>query len=92
MYQKKIPQQLEFPNFYLPFSGQLDPQNRWVLLAQIVPWDLAEEIYHAGLSPDQGAPIKPSRVALGALLIKEKPGLTDRETVSATPINKLRPL
>ncbi len=83
MYRKKIPQQLEFPNFYLPFSGQLGPQNRWVLLAQIVPWDLAEEIYHASLSPDQGAPIKPSRVALGALLIKEKLGLTDRETVAA---------
>jgi len=27
MYRKKIPQQLEFPNFYLPFSGQLDPDN-----------------------------------------------------------------
>ncbi len=50
MYRKKIPQQLEFPNFYLPFSGQLDPENRWLLLAQLVPWDLAEEIYHADLN------------------------------------------
>jgi len=87
MYRKKIPQQLEFPNFYLPFSGQLDPENRWVLLAQLVPWDLAEEIYHAGLSSDQGAPIKSARLALGALLIKEKQGLTDRETVAAIQEN-----
>jgi IS5 family transposase len=87
MYRKKISQQLEFPNFYLPFSGQLDSDNRWVLLAQLVPWDLAEEIYHASLAPDQGAPIKSARVALGALLIKEKLGLTDRETVKAIQEN-----
>ncbi len=87
MYRKKISQQLEFPNFYLPFSGQLDSENRWLLLAQLVPWDLAEEIYHASLDPDQGAPIKSARVALGALLIKEKLGLTDRETVKAIQEN-----
>jgi hypothetical protein len=42
-------QQLEFPDFYLPFSGQLNPDNRWVKLATRVPWELAEEIYHANL-------------------------------------------
>ena len=63
-------QQLEFPDFYLPFSGQLDPENRWVKLAKLVPWGLAEEIYHADLCEDFGAPVIPSRVALGALIIK----------------------
>ena len=65
-------QQLEFPDFYLPFSGQLDPENRWVKLAKLVPWGLAEEIYHADLCEDFGAPVIPSRVALGALIIKER--------------------
>ena len=74
-------QQLEFPDFYLPFSGQLDPKNRWVKLAKLVPWGLAEEIYHADLCEDFGAPVIPSRVALGALIIKERLKLTDRETV-----------
>lgn len=74
-------QQLEFPDFYLPFSGELDPDNRWVKLASLVPWELAEEIYHADLCEDFGAPVVPSRVALGALIIKERLRLTDRETV-----------
>lgn len=80
-------QQLEFPDFYLPFSGHLDPDNRWVLLAQLVPWEVAEQIYHADLCPDFGAPVVPSRVALGALLIKERLRLTDRETVTTIQEN-----
>jgi len=87
MYRSKNRQQLEFPNFYLPFSGHLDPENRWIALSQLVPWELAEEVYHEGLCEDFGAPIVPSRTALGALLIKERLGLTDRETVAAIQEN-----
>ncbi len=83
MYRSKNRQQMEFPDFYLPFSGYLDPENRWIALARLVPWELAEEIYHADLCEDSGAPIVPARVALGALLIKERLVLTDRETVEA---------
>ena len=83
MYRSKHRQQTEFPDFYLPFSGHLDPDNRWIALARLVPWELAEEIYHEGLCEDFGAPIVPSRTALGTLLIKERLGLTDRETVEA---------
>jgi IS5 family transposase len=81
MYRSKNHQQLEFADFYLPFSGGLDAENRWITLARLVPWELAEDIYHAELCDDFGAPIVPARVALGALLIKERLGLTDRETV-----------
>ena len=83
MYRSTEPRQLEFPDFYLPFSGQLDPENRWVVLARLVPWQLAEKIYHRALCEDFGQPIVPARTALGALLIKERLGLTDRETVEA---------
>lgn len=83
MYRSTDPRQLEFPDFYLPFSGQLDPDNRWVRLARLVPWALAATIYHDTLCDDFGAPIVPARTALGALLIKERLGLTDRETVEA---------
>ena len=78
---------MEFPDFYLPFSGHLDPENRWVTLARLVPWELAEEIYHQDLCEDFGAPIVPARTALGALLVKERLGLTDRETVEAIQEN-----
>ena len=83
MYRRTEPRQLEFPDFYLPFSGHLDPENRWVALARLVPWELAETIYHQGLCEEFGQPIVPARTALGALLIKERLGLTDRETVEA---------
>jgi IS5 family transposase len=83
MYRSKHRAQLEFPDFYLPFSGHLDPENRWIALARLVPWELAEEIYHQELCEDFGQPIVPARTALGALLIKERLGLADRETVEA---------
>ena len=87
MYRPKDPRQLEFSDFYLPFSGRLDPENRWITFAQLVPWELAEEIDHTKLSKDSGQPIVPARVALGALLIKEHLGLTDRGTVEAIQEN-----
>ena len=87
MYRRRCTQQLEFPDFYLPFSGHLDPENRWVVLARLVPWELAEEIYVVDLCENSGQPIVPARVALGALLIKEREGFTDRQTVAAIQEN-----
>ena len=79
--------QLEFVDFYLPFSGKLHSENRWVKLAQLVPWKLAEQIYAEAFCGDFGAPALSARVALGALLIKEREGLTDRGTVAAIQEN-----
>ena len=67
--------------FYLPFGGKLNPENRWIKLAKLVPWDKVEQKYvEAFASPDRGKPAYPIRVALGALIIKERLGLSDRET------------
>jgi len=69
--------QSELPDFYLPFGGKLDPENRWVKLARIVPWYLVEEDYRANFADSgMGAPAKESRIALGALIIKERLGVT----------------
>lgn len=77
--------QLELPNFYLPFGGELDPENRWVKLAGIVPWDVVESCYRIGnKAPNHdgiGSPALASRVAFGSLVIKERLGCTDEETV-----------
>lgn len=74
--------QPEFPDFYLPFGGKLDPENRWVKLARVIPWHLIEEDYRSNFaSSGMGAPAKESRIALGALIIKERLGITDEETV-----------
>tara|TARA_R110002095_G_scaffold152042_1_gene131625 strand:+ start:888 stop:2465 length:1578 start_codon:yes stop_codon:yes gene_type:complete len=84
MYRSTNPRQLEFLDFALPFYGHLNPDNRWVTLARLVPWALVEEIYHQSFSEGGlGAPALPARLALGALLIRERLQLSDRETVEA---------
>jgi len=81
MYRKDNHNQLEFENFYLPFSGHLRGDNRWVILAGQIPWRQIEELYGKLFSEDNGCPALSARVALGALLIKERLGTSDRETV-----------
>lgn len=81
MYRRPSPGQLSFVDFYLPFGGHLSGENRWVKLAELIPWSEFEGLYAEQLSASQGAPAKSFRVALGALIIKEKLGLSDEETV-----------
>lgn len=72
----------EFVDFHLPFGGHLDPDNRWVRLAAIVPWKRIEETYSSHFSKNgMGAPAHSARVALGALIIKERLDITDEETL-----------
>ncbi|NBF40885.1 MAG: IS5 family transposase [Spirochaetes bacterium] len=80
MYRQPERRQREFEDFYLPFGGSLDPHNRWVRLASIIPWEWIEERY-ARLFAETGAPGKRCRVAVGALIIKQKLGVSDEETV-----------
>ena len=74
--------QLEFEDFALPFSGKLRSDNRWVRLAKFIPWDGFEPAYRKAASKSSlGPPAKSVRVALGALIIKERLGTSDEETV-----------
>ena len=50
-------------------------------MAQIIPWSEFESEYAANFPAAHGAPAKSFRMALGALIIKEKLGISDRETV-----------
>lgn len=81
MYRRSSPGQLSFENFYLPFGGKLSGENRWFKLAEMIPWESFELEYAEQFSPSMGAPAKPFRVALGTLIIKEKLGVSDTETV-----------
>jgi hypothetical protein len=81
MYRKKSLDQLEFADFYLPFGGKLRSDNRWIKLSKLIPWDEIEKLYSDRFSKQMGAPAKPLRMALGALIIKERCGFTDEETV-----------
>jgi transposase, IS5 family len=81
MYRKPNPHQLTFEDFYLPFGGHLRGDNRWVILANQIPWDPIEDAYGEQFSQETGCPAKTARMALGALIIKERLGTSDRETV-----------
>ena len=74
--------QLSIQHFHVPFGGRLDHENRWVLLAELVPWQELEEAYAPQFSKIVGAPpAKPVRLAFGSLYIMQSLGLTDEETV-----------
>ena len=74
--------QLEFEDFGLPFGGKLRSNNRWVKLAKFIPWEEFEPDYAKAASKSPlGPPAKSVRIALGALIIKERLGTSDEETV-----------
>ncbi len=81
MYKKNEQLETELDNFELPFGGKLATDNRWVIMAKLIPWVEVEEEYAKKFTLEIGAPAKSSRIALGALIIKEKLGISDRETV-----------
>jgi IS5 family transposase len=67
--------------FRTPFDQQLDPLNRWVKLSNILPWDQLVKIYIKKLRSDFGAPGIDARMVIGALIIKHRLTLSDRETI-----------
>ena len=75
------PNQTKIVKFTLPFSGHLDPNNRWIRLVEMVPWQELYGKYTKQLCRDFGRmSIKP-RVAIGALIIKHFKQLSDEETI-----------
>ena len=82
MYREEEKKQLELEDFYMPFGGHLDDENRWVVLSRKIPWAELEQDYKKKLSGSEwDAPAKSLRIALGALIIKEKLQISDREVV-----------
>lgn len=76
------PNQLTLEGFETPFEQTLNPKNRWVELAHIIPWDDISNLYlkHVGVSNTGRPPLNP-RIVLGSVIIKHMCNLDDRETV-----------
>jgi len=68
-------------DFKFTFEVDIDPNNRWVKLSKMIPWQTIEERYAGNFEKLKGRKAKPIRMALGALIIQQKCGFTDRETV-----------
>ena len=81
MIQTHSSKQLPLKAFDWPFQVALDEDNRWVKLAQVIPWDELAAGYHQSLSTTMGRRAKDARLVIGAVIIKHKLCLSDRETV-----------
>ncbi len=81
MYRPLDKLQHSFLDFNQPMGLKMNPDNRWVKMADCIPWD-EFEIKYAELFPsDTGNVAKPLRMALGALIIQTKFQFADRELV-----------
>ena len=81
MINYKNSKQQTLTGFESPFETQLNNENRWVKLSEVVPWDRLEEGYHLSLCAKGGRPAKDARLVIGAVIIKHKLSLSDRETI-----------
>lgn len=80
--------QLTIDGFDTPFAQNLDPNNRWVVLANVIPWDSLADIYSKQLNNKvKGANNINPRVIIGSLIIKHMCSLSDRETISTIQEN-----
>ena len=82
MIRTQSSKQLTLAAFDWPFQTDLDDTNRWVQLSACIPWDDLAERYYQELSSTQGRPAKDARLVIGAMIIKHKLNLSDRETVA----------
>jgi len=79
--------QLSISEFKTPFKTDLLPDNRWVTLAGIVPWETFADLYISLMNTKQGRPGISPRIVLGALIIKHKENLSDEKTIQAIQEN-----
>ena len=73
--------QHSFLDFNQPIGMHLNPDNRWIKLAEKIPWDYFEAKYASLFPSKTGNVAKPLRMALGALIIQTKFQYADRELV-----------
>ena len=81
MYKKDRHHQFGLSDFNQPIGLKMNPDNRWIKKADLIPWIEIEDKY-ADLFPSHtGMPAKPLRMALGSLIIQKQYGYSDRELV-----------
>ena len=79
--------QLTIEGFETPFDNKLNPDNRWVKLKSIVPWDIFAAKYLSLMNTKIGRPSVPPRIVLGSLIIKHLENLSDEGVILAIQEN-----
>ena len=70
MYKYTDNTQSNFLDFNQPIGLHMNPENRWVKMADAIPWKVFEKKYSRLFKGKNGRVAKPLRLALGSLIIK----------------------
>lgn len=71
--------QISITDFGMPLGMTIDPENRWVKKASLIPWEEIELRYAALFKNRKGNVAKALRLALGALIIQTERKISDVE-------------
>ncbi|PIU17642.1 MAG: hypothetical protein COT18_12940 [Elusimicrobia bacterium CG08_land_8_20_14_0_20_59_10] len=63
-------------------GGKLSGSNRWLKLAEALPWEKLDAAYGRYFSAGYGRPAKDSRLICGLLAVKQLKGLSNEETAA----------
>lgn len=81
MYRSTKIQQISLTDFNQALGFKINPQNRWVKKAALIPWLKIEERYAKLFPSKRGSVAKPLRMALGSILIQRHYKCSDQELV-----------
>lgn len=81
MYKSINKLQHSFLDFDQPMGLHMNPDNRWIKMADCIPLDEFETKYAQLFPSGTGNVAKPLRMALGALIIQTRFQFSDRELV-----------
>lgn len=80
MYKHNEKQMILPHEFFLPFGGKLNPENRWCKMAAIIPWDDIEDRYIENFeNTSEGNEALSVRTALGSLIIQIRERFSDEK-------------
>ena len=77
MYRRTDSNQITLFENNMDFRVKLNSENRWVKLAEIMPWERIEEYYASKMCEDNGRDGISSRIAFGSIYAKEVMQVTD---------------
>ena len=81
MYKYTDNTQSSFLDFNQPIGLHMNSENRWVKMADAIPWEVFEKKYSRLFKGKNGRVAKSLRFALGSLIIQTKYQYSDRELV-----------
>jgi len=87
MYKQQTKQVSMFEDETLFGGVKLDSKNPWIRMAKMIPWATVEERYAETFDGETGNPAKSARMAVGAMVIRERYGFSDEDTLQEIRMN-----